>query len=63
MIKKLLTALYADDNILYFKEDSANVLINCNEMGILTIDDSNINLDTNFDEDEPDTNILIRILA
>ena len=27
MIKKLLTALYADDNILYFKEDSGNFII------------------------------------
>ena len=35
MIKKLFTALYPDENILYFNEDSANVVINCNGMGIL----------------------------
>ena len=27
MIKKLLTALHADDNVLYFKEDSGNFII------------------------------------
>ena len=26
MIKKLLTALYADDNILYFNKDSSNAI-------------------------------------
>ena len=34
----------------------------CNEMGILNIDinnSNNINLDNNFDEDDPDTVILI----
>ena len=34
-----------------------------NEMGILNIDLKNINLDNKFDEDDPDTIILIRILA
>ena len=32
MTKKLITALYADDNILYFNEDSGNVVFSCNEM-------------------------------
>ena len=32
-------------------------------MGILNIDLNNINLDNNFDEDDPDTIILIRLLA
>ena len=32
-------------------------------MGILNIDLNNINLDNNFDEDDPDTIIHIRILA
>ena len=31
MIIKLFTALYADENILYFNEDSGNVVFNCNE--------------------------------
>ena len=32
-------------------------------MDILNIDLNNINLDNNFDEDEPDSIILIRLLA
>ena len=35
MIKKRLTASYADDNILYLNEDSGNTVFFCNEMGIL----------------------------
>ena len=63
MIKNLSTALYADENTLYFNEDSGNVVFNCNEMGILNVDLNNINLDNNFDEDDPDTIILIRFLV
>ena len=56
--------MYADENILYFNEDSSNVIFNCNRMGILNIDLNNINLDdTNYEEDDPDTIILIRLLA
>ena len=32
-------------------------------MGILNIDLNNINLDNNFDEDDPDTIILIRLFG
>ena len=63
MIKKLSTALNVDENILYFNEDSGNVVFNCNEMGILNIDLNNINLGSNVDEDDLDTIILIRLLA
>ena len=49
--------MYADNYILYFNEDS------CNEMGILNIDLNNINLDNNFDKDDPDPIILIKILT
>ena len=63
MVKKLFTALYADENILYFNEDSGNVAFNCNEMGILSIYLNNISPDNNFDEDDPDTIILTRLLA
>ena len=55
MIKKLFNALYIDDNILYFSEDSCNVVFSCNEMDIFNIDLNNIDLDNNFDEDDPDT--------
>ena len=63
MIKNFFTALYADENILYFVEDSSNVVFICKEMGILNIDLNNINHYDNFDEDDPHTNILIRLLA
>ena len=55
--------MYADENILYFNEGSDDVIFNCNGMGILNIDLNNINLDNNFDEDDPDTIIFIRLLA
>ena len=61
IIKKLFTALHADENKLYFNEGSGDAIFNCNEMGILRIDLNNTNLDDNFDEDE--TVILIRLLA
>ena len=63
MIKKLYTDLYADESILYFNEDSGNVVFSCNEMGILNIGLNNINLDNNFDEVDSDTIINIGLLA
>ena len=48
--------------MLYLNEDSGNVVFSCNKMGILNIDLNNTNLDNNFDEDDPDTIILIRLL-
>ena len=63
-IKKLFTDFYADENILYFNEDSSNVVLNYNEMGILNIDFNCINLDdNNFDEDNPYTIIHVRLLV
>ena len=44
-------------------EDSCDVTFCCNEMGILSVNINNINLDNNFNEDDADTIILIRILA
>ena len=63
IIKKLYTALYADDGLLFFDEDSGNVTFCCNKMSILSVNLNNINLDKNFDEDDPATIILIRHLA
>ena len=34
MIKKLCTALYVDDGLLFFDEDSGDVTFCCDEMGI-----------------------------
>ena len=61
MIKKPFTALCADKNMLYFNEDSGNVISNCKEMGVYKIDLGNFNFDNNFDEDGPGTIILIRL--
>ena len=55
MIKNLSAALYADENLLYFNEDSGDTVFNYNEMGIVNIDLNNIDLDNNFDEEDPDT--------
>ena len=63
MIKKLFTALYEDKNILYFNEDFGDAVFNYNEMGIVNIDLNNINLDDNFDEEDPKNIILIRLLS
>ena len=66
MIKKLfptLYALYADENILYFNWNSGNVIFNYNETGILNVDYNNINLDNNFDKDDPDTIYLVTFMA
>ena len=62
-LKKLYTALYADDNIIYFNENSGDEMVfSCNDMDIFSIDLNNIYLDNNFDEYDLDTIILIRIL-
>ena len=63
VIKKLFTALYEDRNILYFNEDFGDAVFNYNEMGIVNIDLNNINLDDNFDEEDPKNIILIRLLS
>ena len=62
-IKKLFSASYADENMLSFKKDSGDVVFKCSEMGILNIDLNNINLVNDFDEEDPDTIILVRLLA
>ena len=38
MIKKLFTALYTDENIVYFNEVSGNAVFNSYEFGIVNID-------------------------
>ena len=52
-LKNLYTALYANETILYFNEDSGNGVFNCNGIAIL-------DLDNGFDEDAI---ILIKLLA
>ena len=62
-IEKIFTATYTDENILYFNEGPGDAIFNSNGRVILNIDLNNINLDNNFDEDDNDTIILIRLLA
>ena len=57
MIKEVFTALHPDENILYFNVDSGYVEFSCNEMDVLNID-----LNNNFDEDDPDTITNSRLL-
>ena len=61
MIENILTALSTDDNMLFFDEYSGDATFCCSQMGILSIDLSNINFyDTNYYEDDPKTIIHIR---
>ena len=62
MIKKIFTALYANENIPCFNEDS-DIVLNCNKMGIVRIDINNISLVNNFDEKDTDTIVLVRLLT
>ena len=61
MIKKLFTALYADENILYFNEDSGNAVFNFNELGLVNINLNKISLDDNFDEYDPGAMVFGRL--
>ena len=49
--------MYADGKMFYFNEGSGNFVFFCNEIGILNIYIININLDNNFDKDDPDGGI------
>ena len=54
--------MYANYSLLFVDEESGDVIFCCNEMGILSVN-PNINLYNNFDEEDPDAIILIRLLA
>ena len=61
MIKNLYAALYTDDGLLFFDEGSGDIPYCGNEMGVLSVNLNYIYLDNNFDEDDPNTVILIRL--
>ena len=61
-IEKLFTVLHAHEITLYFIEDSGGAVFNYNEMGTVNVDLDNINLDNRFDDDDPDTIFLVRLL-
>ena len=58
--KKLYIALYTDDGLPLLDDDSSGVTFCCNELGNLNVILINISFDNSFDEDDPDTIILIR---
>ena len=62
MIKHFSTALYTDDGFLFLDEDSGAATFYCGEMGILSVNFSNISLNNNFNEDDLDTIILVPLL-
>ena len=45
MIKKCYSALFSDDCLFFFYEDSGDVTSCCNEMDVLSVNLGNINLD------------------
>ena len=65
-IKRLknFTHLYLQTMVYFFDRDIGNVIFCCDEMGVLSVNVIKINLDdTNYDEDDPDTTILARLLT
>ena len=63
MIKKLYTALYTDNSLLFFDECSGMSHFVVMKWILLVLNLDYIDLDHNIDENEPDTIILIRLLA
>ena len=63
LLKNFFNDLYTDANIIYFNDNSGNVIFFCNKMGILSIDLNNINFDNSYDEDDPETIIHVRPFA
>ena len=45
IIKKLHITLFTVDDVLFFDDDSSNVSFSSDDMGILSVDLNNINLD------------------
>ena len=50
--------------VYFFDRDIGNVILCCDEVGVPCVNAININLDdTNYDEDDPDTTILAKLLT
>ena len=65
MLEKFHDALNANDDILFFDKDFSKVIFFANQIDILGIDLDKINIDdfNNFDKDDPETIIYVRLLA
>ena len=53
MLEKSNHALHANDDILFYNEDFNKVTIIANQKHVLAVDLEKINIDNNFDEDDP----------
>ena len=64
-LEKFHDALLANDDILFFDSDFSKVTFFTNEKGILRADLGKINLndDNNFENDEPETMIHVKLLT
>ena len=65
MLEKLDNALHANDDILFYSEDFDKVLFIAFQIHILAtgIDKTNLDNDKDFNENDPDTIIRVRLLA
>ena len=63
-LEKLYNDLFAEGDVLFFDDDSGNVTFFGVEISILSVDLNNINLDdVNFDKDDPETIIHVRLMT
>ena len=64
MNEKLDDTLFSNNDITFVNENSNHVTFFSDKMGILSKDLNNINLDDiNFDKDDPETIIFVRLMA
>ena len=65
MLEKLDNALHANDDILFYSEDFDKVFFIAFQIHILAtdIDKNNLDNDKDFNEDDPDNIIRVRLLA
>ena len=62
--KKVQSALFGDDHVLFFDENSGNVTFSIYEIDIVSMDLNNIDLDdVNFDGNNPENIIHVRLMA
>ena len=65
MIKKPHNALLTDGHMLFIHDDSGDITFSSDEMDILSVDlnNININIDVNFEDDDSETIIYVRLMA